>query len=90
MKTPPARKVTTCELTDGPHQGRTVLGNPILDRVGPLRFSDRFQAEVRATDIAFICNLKTEILEENREVKGRKPGPVFFVAINNKPTEERE
>lgn len=86
-------KITTCELTDGPHKGRTVLGKEILDRVGPIRFSEHSQAEMRATDIAYICNLNTEILEETKEVFRhgfRHPGKVFWVAINNQPEEERE
>ncbi len=76
-------KIITCELTDGPHKGRTVLGRKILDRVGPQRW-DRFSlAFAKSVDVDVNHGMETEVLEENREVTGRKPGPVFFVGVSN-------
>lgn len=77
-------KIITCELTDGPHKGRTVLGRMILDRVGPQRWSNWSLAVAKAGEIEWDHNgIKTEVLEENREVIGREPGPVFFVGVSN-------
>ena len=85
------KPLTTCELTDGPHKGRTVLGWTILERVGPQRWSNWSLAVAKAGEIEWDHKgIKTEVLEENREVRGRPLGPVFFVAINNQPEEERE
>ena len=75
-------KLTTCELTDGPHKGRTVLGREIMGRVGPQRWSNWSLAMVRSAEIEFNQGIETEVLEENREVKGRPPGPVYFVGVS--------
>lgn len=83
-------KMITCELTDGPHKGRTVLGRRILERVGPQRWSIFNLAFAKAAEIDLNHGIETEVLEENREVRGRPLGPVFFVAINNQKERERE
>jgi len=83
----------SCVLTDGPLDGERVLGMWILDRIGPVRYSFKVKAERQARHFeAHHPNHKATVLEENREVKGRKDGPVFFIGVElkTKPTEERE
>ena len=69
-------------LTDGPHEGRRVLGMWIINQIGPVRFSFKDRAETALRSFKrHHPNNQGEILEENREVKGRKEGPVFFLGV---------
>lgn len=83
----------SCVLNYGPLEGERVLGMWIMDRIGPVRYSFRVKAERALRHFQrHHPNNKATILEENRVVKGRKDGPVFFIGVELKttPTEERE